>query len=621
MFAIIAGVNARLTLFCLLTAGASLLLGPALAAEPRHGLSAFGDLKYGADFQHFDYVDPQAPKGGALGLAATGSFDNLNPFILKGIRFRGMANAIGGLPFESLMAGSADEPDAMYGLVAATAELASDRSWVEFTLRPEARWHDGSAISADDVVFSFHTLKTEGAPSFRITYRDIEKVAVTAPGRVRFSFRPGGVWRDLPLLAGSMPLISKAYYAKVEFNKTTVQPPLGSGPYRITKVDQGRSVTLERVADYWARDLPVNRGRYNFQTIRFDFYRDRNVEFEAFKAHEYDFREEFTSKVWATSYKFPAVKKGLVVVETVPDASPANRQNFMLNLRRAKFQDRGVRQAFDLAFDFEWINKNLFYGLYSRTLSVYQNTSMAARDLPGPAELALLEPHRAGLPAEVFSQIYQPPKSDGLGNNRRNLRQAAKLLSAAGWRIEDGRRVNAAGQAFELEFLTFSPTFERVYAPIVRNLKKLGIRATIRVVDSAQYANRMQEFDFDVSTTAFGGQTTPGVGERTFWGSEAANSPGSINYAGIADPVVDDLVARIAAAQTRPELETAARALDRVLLWNQYLIPQWFRAFHPIAYWDRFSRPATKPKYGLGFLDTWWHDTDKAARLAAKAKR
>jgi microcin C transport system substrate-binding protein len=367
--------------------------------------------------------------------------------------------------------------------------------------------------------------------------------------------------------------------------------------------------------------LPVNRGRYNFQTIRFDFYRDRNVEFEAFKAHEYDFREEFTSKVWATSYKFPAVKKGLVVVETVPDASPANRQNFMLNLRRAKFQDRGVRQAFDLAFDFEWINKNLFYGLYSRTLSVYQNTSMAARDLPGPAELALLEPHRAGLPAEVFSQIYQPPKSDGLGNNRRNLRQAAKLLSAAGWRIEDGRRVNAAGQAFELEFLTFSPTFERVYAPIVRNLKKLGIRATIRVVDSAQYANRMQEFDFDVSTTAFGGQTTPGVGERTFWGSEAANSPGSINYAGIADPVVDDLVARIAAAQTRPELETAARALDRVLLWNQYLIPQWFRAFHPIAYWDRFSRPATKPKYGLGFLDTWWHDTDKAARLAAKAKR
>ncbi len=590
-------------------------------AEPRHGLSTFGELKYGPDFQHFDYVNPQAPKGGALRLAATGSFDNINPFILKGIRFRGIANAIGGLPFESLMTGSADEPDSMYGLVARSAEVAPDRSWVEFTLRPEARWHDGSPISVEDVVFSFHTLKTEGAPSYRITYRDIAEVVATAPDKVRFNFRPGGVWRDLPLLAGGMPLISKAYYSQIEFNKTTVRPALASGPYRITKVDQGRSVTLERVADYWARDLPVNRGRYNFASIRFDFYRDRNVEFEAFKAHEYDYREEFTSKVWATSYKFPAVTKGLVVVETVPDESPANRQNFILNLRRAKFQDRRVRQAFDLAYDFEWINKNLFYGVYSRTLSVYQNTTMAARELPGRAELALLEPHRDKLPAEVFSQVYQAPKTDGRGNNRQNLRKAAKLLGAAGWPVKDGRRVNAEGQAFEIELLTFSPTFERVYAPLVRNLKRLGIDATIRVVDSAQYANRMQQFDFDITTTAFGGQTTPGIGERNFWGSEAANSPGSINYPGINDVVVDDLVARIAAAKTRPELETAARALDRVLLWNQYVVPQYFRAFHPIAYWDRFSRPATKPKFALGFLDTWWHDADKAARLAAKKKR
>lgn len=588
------------------------------AAEPRHGLSAFGNLKYAADFHHFDYVNPDAPKGGEVRLRDLRSFDNLNPFILKGIRLRGVgAVAIAGLPYDTLMTSASDEPDAMYGLVAESAVVAPDRSWVMFTMRPNARFHDGTPLTAEDVAFSFETLKSKGAPRFRIVLRDVESAVAETAHKVRFTFRQGAVTRDLPLIVAGIPILSKAYYATREFDKTTLDPPLGSGPYRITRADQGHTIVYERVADYWAKDLPVNRGRYNYGTIRFEFYRDRNIALEAFKAGEYDFREEFTSKMWATAYDFPAMEQGLVKRESIPDDSPAGRQFFALNLRRAKFKDWRVRAAFDHAFDFEWTNKNIFYGLYARTKSLFQNTTMAARSLPTPAELSLLEPFRDSLPGEVFTSIFDPPSTDGSGNNRRNLRAGQKLLREAEFTIEDGKLTDPSGQSVTIEFLMFSPTFERVYAPLVRNLKRLGIEAKIRIVDSAQYANRMQAFDFDVTTHAFGTSATPGVGERNFWGSESARSPGSINYAGIMDPVVDALVEKIADAPDRESLETAARALDRVLLWNHYVIPQWFNAAHNVAYWDKFARPAVTPKYdnSFGFLDTWWIDPAKAAAL------
>lgn len=593
----------------------------AAVAEPRHGLSSFGDLKYPPDFPHFDYVNPNAPKGGEVRLRDIGSFDNLNPFILKGIKLRGVgATALAGLPFDTLMTPAGDEPDAVYGLVAESAEVAPDRSWVSFRLRPEARFNDGSPLTAEDVVFSFETLKARGEPSFRIVLRDVESATAEGLHRVRFAFREGAVTRDLPLTVAGLPILSRAWYETRAFDRTTLDPPLGSGPYRIVRADQGRTIVYERVADYWARDLPVNRGRFNYGVIRFDFYRDRNIALEAFKAGEYDFREEFTSKMWATAYDFPAIEEGLVKRESIPDESPANRQFFVLNQRRGIFGDRRVRAAFDLAFDFEWTNRNIFYGLYARTRSLYQNTPMAARDLPTPGEVALLGPYRDRLPAEVFTRVFEPPATDGSGKARRNLRAARKLLREAGYAVRDGKLRDPSGRPVSMEFLTFSPTFERVYAPLVRNLGRLGIAATIRIVDSAQYANRMQEFDFDVTTAAFGTAPTPGVGERNFWGSEAARSTGGLNYAGIADPVVDALIEKIADAPDRGYLETAARALDRVLLWNRHVVPQWFNANHNIAYWDKFARPGIAPRYdgGFGFLDTWWIDPDKAAALEAR---
>ena len=589
-------------------------------AEPRHGISTFGDLKYQPGFDHFDYVNPEAPKGGVLRLAGgEGTFDTVNPFTLKGIRFRGDAGSIMSLPYESLMTGGADEADSLYGLVAETADLAPDRTFITFTLRPEARWHDGSPITVDDVVFTFNALKTDpGAfPGFRIILRDVVGVEAIGARQVRYSFDPTAVaLRDLPNTVAGMPILSKAYFADREFGETTFESPLGSGPYRIAKVSPGRSIVMERVADYWAADLPVNRGRFNFGQIRLEFYRDRDVQHEAFKSGEFDFHEEFTSRIWATGYDFPAVRNGRVIKEAVPNRGPASRQYFVLNLRKPKFQDRRVRRAINLAFDFEWTNTNLFYSLYERSGSIYQNTGMAATAPPTPAELELLAPFRDKLPPEVFGEEYRQPASDGSGNNRRNLRRAQQLFAEAGWTVKGSQLRNAAGDLMSIEFLTFSPSFERVFAPIVKNLKRIGADASIRVVDSSQYTQRVdQARDFDITTAAFGVSATPGVGERGFWNSSFADQPGSNNDAGVKDPVVDDLVERLASAKDRESLTTAARALDRVLLWNQYIIPQWYRSTYTIAYWDMFGRPETVPAYSLGFLDTWWIDTAKATRL------
>ncbi len=607
---------------------AALVIAVALAGAPpalaqsstSHGLSIFGDLKYGVDFEHFEYVDPSAPKGGTVRLGHAGSFDNLNPLIVKGTDLRGMAGNAMLLPVESLMVSAQDEPDSMYGLVAETIELPEDRSWAAFTLRSEARWHDGSPITAEDVVFSFETLVAEGEPVYRLQYRDVERVEALASDQVKFTFSAGAT-RDLPNLVAGMPILSKAYYTANPFNETTLQPPLGSGPYRFARVDQGRVLVYERVKDYWARDLPVNRGRYNFDAIRYDFYRDRTIEFEAFKAGEYDFREEFTSKTWATGYDTPATRDGLIRRETLPDESPSGTQAFFLNTRLDKFADRRVRKALDYAFDFEWTNENLFFGLYDRTASMFENSDLRARGPISDAERALLEPFLAELPPEVLGEAYAPPATDGSGNIRDGLMQARELLDQAGWTIAEGRLVNPSGTQLTIEFMIDAPLFERIIAPYVANLKRLGIDASIRIVDSAQFMSRIQTYDYDVMISRFTMRRTPGVEQRNFWGAAAADSPGGNNLAGVREPVVDALIERLGTAHSRAELKTIVGALDRVLTWNHYTVPQWFKASHFVAYWDKFGRPETKARFSLGFLDTWWVDPVRHAALEAALGR
>jgi microcin C transport system substrate-binding protein len=606
------GLGLGLGLCLALTSGAAL-------AEPRHGLSTFGDLKYPADFKHFDYVNPQAPKGGTVRLRDIGTFDNLNPFIIKGVKLRGMGAIAQTLPYDTLMVSASDEPDAMYGLVAKSVEVGPDKKWVEFALRPEARFHDGSPITTADLIYSFNTLKAEGIPGYRINLKDVDRVTAAGPHKLRYNFREGAVTRDLPSIIADLPILSKAYHEKVPFNKTTLVPPLTSGPYRVGHIDEGRSLVYERVENYWAKDLPVNVGRHNFDKVQFDFYRDRTVSMQAFKSREYDFREDFYSKNWATGYDFPAVKKAWVIKEEVPNLAPASRQYFVLNLRRKKFQDIRVREAFALAFDFAWTNKNLFYGAYSRTLSLWQNTEMAARKLPNDAEKKLLKSIKGKIPTSIRTAIYQPP-GEGKGL-RKNLRRAAKRLKQAGWKVIDGKLSDKNGDVLEIELLTISPSFERIFAPIVKNLKRLGIQASIRIIDTAQYTKRMQTFDFDVTSAAFYTSATPGISERNFWGSDAAKQEGSLNYSGLSDPVIDELLTRIADAPDRPSLTLAARTLDRVLLANHYIIPEWFNATHNLAYWDKFSRPKIKPKYVLGFMDTWWFDVAKADALKVKMQK
>ncbi len=589
---------------------AAVMAGSAAASAETtvsHGLSAFGDLKYGPDFTHFDYAEPDAPKGGEIRFWGLDTFDNLNPFILKGVPPVSVS-----LPFDSLMVAAVDEPDAMYGLIAESAELANDRSWVAFNLRDTARFHDGSAITAADVVFSFETLVSKGHPRYRILFRDVTSATEEDRLRVRFDFRPDGQTRDLPLLLAGMPVASKAYYAKVDFSKTTLEPPMGSGPYRVAKVDPGRSITYQRVEDYWARDLPVNRGRHNFDRIRYDYYRDRGIALEALFAGEYDIREEFTSKSWATQYNKPAVQRGYIKRETLQDNTPSGVQAFFFNLRRAKFQDRRIRAALSLAFDFDWLNKNLFYSLYDRTESMFENSELAAHEPPSPAELALLEPWRGQVPDEVFEKAFRSPKGAG---SRKSLRSATKLLREAGYRVKDGVLTNAAGEPFEIEFLLFESTFQRVIAPYIQSLKRLGIQGRMRIVDLANFKVRMDMFDFDVIVRRYAQPLTPGIEQRNYWGSANADMVGGLNYAGIKDPAVDALVEAIIDAGSREELVAATRALDRVLTWNHYSVPQWYKGVHHIAYWDKFARPKIKPKYARGITDLWWVDKAKEQRL------
>jgi microcin C transport system substrate-binding protein len=600
-------VLAALVSFVMLT------IQPAYSDEQKHGLSAFGELKYPSDFSHFDYVNPQAPQGGRMSMIGTAgriTFNNFNNYILKGDAAQGLE-----LLFDTLMTRAWDEADAVYGLVAQSAELSDDRSSVTFRLRPEAKFANGKQLTADDVVFSLNILKEKGHPNIAMALRDVTKAEALDPATVRYTFT-GERTRDLPLFVATLPIFSKAYYANRPFDATTLEPPLGSGPYEIADFKQGTYVRYKRRDDYWAKDLPVNTGRFSLDELRYEYFRDRTAELEALKAGTYDLREEFTSRDWATAYDIPQVRSGNLQLLTLADDRPSGAQGFFINLRRKKFQDVRVREALDLAFDFQWTNKNLFYEQYTRTESFFENSDMKASGKPDAAELELLEPIRDKLPASVFGPAYAAPKTDGTGRNRANLRAASDLLTAAGWQIKDGKRVDAKGKQLDIQFLIFSPGFERVIAPYVKNLKQLGINASIRRVDPSQYEARMKSFDFDIIVQRYALKLTPGVELRNFWGSDAAKASGSFNLSGISDPVVDALIEKVIGAQNRSELVTAARALDRVLRAGHYWVPHWYKGSHNIAYWDKYSRPATKPRYSRGVIDTWWYDNAKAAKVA-----
>ncbi len=578
----------------------------------RHGMSMFGKLKYPAGFKHFEYVNPNAPKGGLVRLEARGTFDTLNGFTIKGSSAAGL-----GLIYDTLLESSRDEAFAEYGLLVETVAVADDLSSVTFNLRPRARWHDGKPITADDVVFSLEILKSKGAPFYRFYYANVDKAEALSPHKVRFTFK-GRKNRELPLIIGQLPLLPKHYWQGRDFAATTLEPPLGSGPYRISKVDPGRSITYERVADYWGKDLGVNKGRYNFNGLRFEYYRDPTVALEAFKANAFDFRQENTAKIWATQYRFPALKKGQVIKETLTNGNPTGMQSFAFNLRRPQFQDRRVRQALAQTFDFEWANKNLFFGQYTRTQSFFSNSELAAVGLPSAAELKFLEPLKGQIPGEVFTKVYAAPKTDGSGKSRRLLRQAKRLLDAAGWSVRDGQLKNSkTGQAMEIEFLLVSQAFQRIVAPMQKAMERLGIAVKVRVVDTSQYINRLRDFDYDVIVGGWGQSLSPGNEQRDFWGSAAADRPGSRNYIGIKDLAIDKLVDHIIFAESRAELIATTRALDRVLLWNHFVIPNWHINSYRIAYWNRFSRPAVQAKYSMGFPDTWWLDKAKDEALKA----
>lgn len=597
-----------LIVFVLVPAHGTAAAGPVVA----HGLALHGDLKYGPGFKHFEYVNSNAPKGGNVRLAAVGTFDSLNPYILKGIPAAGSPS-----PFDTLTVNSSDEPFSVYGLIAETIELPDDRSWVAFNLRPEARFHDGSPVTVEDVIFTFEALKTKGHPFYRTYYTAVAKAEKIGERTVKFTFSVKDN-RELPLIVGQMPVLSKAYWEQRQFDKTTLEPPLGSGPYKIVSVDPGRSITYERVNDYWAANLPVNVGRYNFDTIRYDYYRDATVSLEAFKAGQYDFRAENVARDWATGYQSPALQRGWIKKDEILNEQPTGMQAFVYNLRRPVFQDPRVRQALAYAFDFEWTDRALFYGAYTRTRSYFSNSELASRGLPSPEELKILEPYRGRIPDDVFTKEYHPPKSNGSGFIRDNLRVAFKLLNEAGWVVNDqGILVNSkTGAPMEFEILLVSPSFERVVLPFVYNLKKrLGIQAYTRTVDSTQYQNRIDHFDFDMVVESFGQSLSPGNEQRDYWRSDGADVPGSQNVAGIKSPVVDDLVELLIAADDRQTLVNRTRALDRVLLWNHYVIPQWHITYFRVAYWDKFSRPATQAKYDLAF-DAWWVDPVKEAKLA-----
>ena len=598
---------------------ASMVAGRGSAQEEpeRHGISAFGDLKYPPDFKRFDYVDVDAPKGGMFSHIgptrafnqSSLTFNSLNSYILKGDAAQGME-----LTFATLMARALDEPDSFYGLAARAVRISPDGLTYRFLMRPGITFNDGSPITAHDVAFSLKILKDKGHPIVQQLLRDVAGAEATDDATAVVRFAPQRA-RDVPLFAVSLPIFSRAYYSTKPFDEPTLKPPLGSGPYKVGRFEVGRFIEYDRVKDWWGAELPVSRGQNNFDVLRYEFYRDRDVAFEGFTGKSYLFREEFTSRIWATRYDFPAIRDGRVKRDVLPDQTPAGAQGWFINVRRDKFKNRLLREALIYAFDFEWTNKSIMYGSYERTHSVFQNSDLMAVGKPSADELALLEPFRGKVSDEVFGKPFVPPLSDGSGRDRALLRKSSALLQEAGYVIKNTKRVMPNGKPMTIEFLLDEPSFQPHHAVFIKKLALVGIDATTRLVDPVQYRKRIDDFDFDLVVQRFGFSNTPGDSLRSFFSSQAAALKGSQNLAGMADPVIDALIERIIAAQDRPSLVTACKVLDRFIRAGQYWIPHWYKASHWIAYWDMFGRPATKPRYARAIPETWWFGRDKAAKI------
>ena len=572
-----------------------------------HAIAMHGKPKYDQNFISVEYVSNNAEKGGDIVRSAIGTYDTFNPFTLKGTSAAGI-----GLLYESLTVGSSDEAFTEYGLLAKSIEWPDDRSWVTFTLRDEAKWHDGKKITSDDVVWTFNTLMKKGHPFYKYYYGDVSEVIKITENKVKFEFSTN-TNKELVLIVGQLPVLPKHYWENKNFEETTLDVPIGSGPYKVKSFDAGRSITYELDMDYWGFEnniVPIKVGKDNMGSIRYDYYKDRGVEREAFKSGEIDFFSENTSKEWATGYDIDAVTEGLIKKELIPHENPQGMQAFAFNTRKDIFADKRVRKALSFAFDFEWTNKNLFYGAYKRTDSFFENSELASSGLPSQAELAYLNPYIDQLPKEIFNEEYSNPKTDGSGFIRNELQEATKLLQEAGWKLRDGKLENSNGEPFEFEILLVSPAFERIVLPFIDNLEKLGINASLRTIDSSQYQKRIESFDFDMVVFTFSQSLSPGNEQRNFWSSGAADTNGSRNIIGIKNNVIDLLIENLINAKDREDLITISRALDRVLLWSYYVIPQWHISAYRVLYWDMFDQPKQKPKYSLGF-DTWWVNQNK----------
>ena len=573
-----------------------------------HAIAMHGEPKYDKDFLSVEYISKSALKGGNIVRSAIGSFDTFNPFTLKGTSAAG----IGGM-YESLTTSSSDEAFTEYGLLAETIEWPNDRSWVSFTLRDNAYWNDGEKITADDVVWTFNTLMEKGHPFYGYYYGDVKEAIKENNLKIRFNFKTN-TNRELPIIIGQMPVLPKHYWENKNFEETSLDIPVGSGPYKIKSFDTGRSITYELDKNYWGfknNDVPIKVGKDNFGQIRYDYYKDRGIEREAFKSGEIDIFSENSSKEWATAYDINSVKNGLINKELINHENPQGMQAFAFNTRKELFKDKRVRKALSYAFDFEWTNKNLFYGAYKRTDSFFENSELASSGLPSEEELKYLTPFIDVLPKEIFSSEFKNPITDSSGFIRSQLQEATKLLKESGWILNDGKlQNNSSKKLFEFEILLVSPAFERIVFPFKDNLEKLGIAATVRTIDSSQYQERLENFDFDMIVYTFSQSLSPGNEQRNFWGSDAADTNGSRNVIGIKNYAIDSLIEKLINAKNREELIIITKALDRVLLWNHYVIPQWHISSYRTLYWDIFNQPSIKPKYSLGF-DTWWVNQKK----------
>lgn len=574
-------------------------------ASSTHAIAMHGQPKYPENFTSFEYVNPNAKKGGTLRLHAIGTYDTLNPYIIKGKSAAGLHHSYGYF-FETLTSRSKDEPFSLYGLIAETIEIPNERDWVEFKLRKEARFSDGKPITVEDVIFSWNTLKKKGSPNARATWSRINEVIQTGPRKLKFIF-PDNKDRELPLLiAGFLPVLSKSWWSERNFSETTLDKPISSGPYVISEAIPGRSITFHQNKNYWGKNLPVNNGRFNFDFINFTYYRDDSVALEAFKAGDYDYRRELNAARWATQYSFPAINKGNVIRETVDKKTPAGLNALVFNLRKSFFSDIDVRKALNLAFDFEWINRALLHQAYTRTRGMFDNSELSPNSLPSKAEILLLNPWRERLPKELFTTPFKPMTTDGSGTDRLNLRKAVKLLKKSGFIIKNKTLVGTDGVPVEIEITLRRRSNEKIALAYARNLKKLGISASVRLVESAQFQNIINDYDFDMVFGFWGVTLSPGNEQQNYWSSITANQTGGRNWAGISDPVINSLISNLQSAYTNEELVTAARALDRVLMWNYYLLPLYHDSYQRFAYWQKLSRPKIVPIYGIR-LQTFWN--------------